>query len=201
LIGYSVIVVAPILGLVRILKIFENSNDYSVQNTARQALFLPVSREAKYKAKAAIDSFFWRFDDVLQAGVFYMGTALGFALSAFAALKLAFTGICLAVRRGEERLTNPVRPVSTSNPAARSEQFTARLRRAHGAKQMEMAVFSKWSSNASVEDTARQIPSSISSCTACREPGTFLFRLSRRSGLGVRRNIRIWAFGPLRPGL
>jgi len=39
---------------VRVGKILENSTDYSVQNTVRQALFLPTSREAKYKAKAAI---------------------------------------------------------------------------------------------------------------------------------------------------
>jgi len=91
LVGYSVILVAPLLGLVRVLKILDNSSDYSIQNTARQALFLPTSREAKYKAKAAIDAFFMRFGDVLQAGVVYLGTALGFVVSSFAALNLAFT--------------------------------------------------------------------------------------------------------------
>ena len=89
--GYSVILVAPILDLVRVLKILDNSTDYSIQNTARQALFLPTSREAKYKAKAAIDAFFMRFGDVLQAGIVYAGTALGFVLSSFAALNVALT--------------------------------------------------------------------------------------------------------------
>ncbi len=51
----------------------ENSTDYSIQNTARQALFLPTSREAKYKAKQAIDSFFWRAGDLLQAVVVFVG--------------------------------------------------------------------------------------------------------------------------------
>ena len=91
LIGYSVILVAPLLGLVRVLKILDNSCDYSIQNTARQTLFLPTSREAKYKAKAAIDAFFMRFGDVLQAGVVYAGTTLGFVVASFAALNLAFT--------------------------------------------------------------------------------------------------------------
>jgi len=91
LVGYSVILVAPVLGLVRVLKILDNSCDYSIQNTARQALFLPTSREAKYKAKAAIDAFFMRFGDVLQAGVVYVGTSLGFVVSGFAVLNLAFT--------------------------------------------------------------------------------------------------------------
>jgi len=97
-VGYSVILVAPLLGLVRVLKILDNSCDYSIQNTARQTLFLPTSREAKYKAKAAIDAFCMRFGDVLQAGVVYAGTALGFVVSSFAALNLAFTvvWICLA---------------------------------------------------------------------------------------------------------
>jgi AAA family ATP:ADP antiporter len=70
LVGYSVILVAPLLPLVRILKILDNSSDYSIQSTAGQALFLPTSREAKYKAKAAIDAFFRRFSDVLQAALF-----------------------------------------------------------------------------------------------------------------------------------
>ena len=97
LVGYSVILVAPVLGLVQVLKILDNSNDYSVQNTARQALFLPTSREAKYKAKAAIDAFFMRFGDVLQAGIVYIGTALGFVLSSFAALNLAFTVVWIII--------------------------------------------------------------------------------------------------------
>ena len=97
LVGYSVILVAPLLPLVRVLKIIDNSCDYSIQSTAGQALFLPTSREAKYKAKAAIDAFFKRFGDVLYAGVVYVGTALGFALSSFAALNLAFTGIWIFI--------------------------------------------------------------------------------------------------------
>ena len=66
LVNYSVIAVVPVLAVIRIGKILENSTDYSIQNTARQALFLPTSREAKYKAKQAIDSFFLRTGDMLQ---------------------------------------------------------------------------------------------------------------------------------------
>jgi AAA family ATP:ADP antiporter len=118
LVGYSVILVAPVLGLVRVLKIFDNSSDYSIQNTARQALFLPTSREAKYKAKAAIDAFFMRFGDVLQAGVVYLGTALGFVVSSFAALNLAFTVLWILVaaalaREYKKRSNQPPRPEIT----------------------------------------------------------------------------------------
>ena len=50
----------------------------------RQALFLPTSREAKYKAKAAIDTFFMRSGDVLSAGVVKLGSQLNLALTGFA---------------------------------------------------------------------------------------------------------------------
>jgi AAA family ATP:ADP antiporter len=40
-------------------------------NTTRQALYLPVDRDSKYDGKTAIDTFFWRFGDLIQAvGVF-----------------------------------------------------------------------------------------------------------------------------------
>jgi AAA family ATP:ADP antiporter len=72
--------VAPVLGLMRVLKLLDAGADYSIQN--RQTGAVPAaSREAKYKAKAAIDVFFMRFGDVLQAGIIYVGTALGFVRS------------------------------------------------------------------------------------------------------------------------
>jgi AAA family ATP:ADP antiporter len=46
--------------LIRTAKIFDNATDYSLQNTVRQSLFLRTSRAAKFKAKAAIDTFFVR---------------------------------------------------------------------------------------------------------------------------------------------
>ena len=95
--GYSVILLYPVLSVVRILKIFENSTDYSIQNTARQALFLPTSREAKYKAKAAIDTFFMRIGDMLLAGIVFVGTKLALSLSGFATISVVLTLVWIAV--------------------------------------------------------------------------------------------------------
>jgi ATP:ADP antiporter, AAA family len=97
LVNYSIIAVAPILAVVRIGKILENSTDYSIQNTLRQALFLPTSREAKYKAKAAIDTFFTRGGDVLSAAFVGVGQATGLGVPAFAGLNVALTGVWLWV--------------------------------------------------------------------------------------------------------
>jgi AAA family ATP:ADP antiporter len=91
LLSYSVLAFVPLLGLVRITKTLENATDYSVNNTVRQALFLPTTREAKYKAKAAIDAFFMRFGDVLQAGVVRIGAELQLAFTGFAWINVALT--------------------------------------------------------------------------------------------------------------
>ena len=99
LVNYSIIIVAPLLAVVRIGKILENSTDYSIQNTLRQALFLPTSREAKYKAKAAIDTFFTRTGDVVSAGCVYFGQVLGVTTSAFAVINVLLTVLWLGVAR------------------------------------------------------------------------------------------------------
>ena len=101
--SYSAFLALPVLGVVRWAKILENGTDYSVQNTTRQALFLITSREAKYKAKAAIDTFFQRAGDVLSSGVVYLRTVLALGLTAVAGLNLVLTLVWLAVAFGIAR--------------------------------------------------------------------------------------------------
>jgi AAA family ATP:ADP antiporter len=95
--SYSSMAFFPVLAIVRTAKVLENSTDYSIQNTVRQALFLPTTREAKYKAKQAIDSFFWRAGDLLSAVVVFIGTALAFGTRQFALLNIAFIGLWLVL--------------------------------------------------------------------------------------------------------
>ncbi len=95
--SYSFMAAVPILSLVRLTKIAENSIDYSLNNTVRQALFLPTSRAEKYKAKAAIDTFFARLGDVLQAGFVRVGLEVGASFSAFAWLNVGLTVAWLAL--------------------------------------------------------------------------------------------------------
>ena len=97
LVGYLSLATAPSLALMRMLKIADNSIDYSLGNTTKQALWLPTSREAKYKAKQAVDSFFMRAGDVLQAGVVFIGERLALAVPAFAAVNLVLVAGWLAV--------------------------------------------------------------------------------------------------------
>ena len=99
LVNYSIIAIIPLLAVVRVGKILENSVDYSIQNTLRQALFLPTTREAKYKAKAAVDTFFHRTGDVVSAGIVGLGQVVGLTVPAFAAFNVLLTIIWLWVAR------------------------------------------------------------------------------------------------------
>jgi ATP:ADP antiporter, AAA family len=95
--GYGLLAALPALAIALTTKICENSTDYSVETTARHALFLPVSREAKYKAKTAIDTFFYRAGDMTQAGVVWVGTSLAFTTRHFAITNVVFILMWLGV--------------------------------------------------------------------------------------------------------
>jgi len=102
--AYATLAFLPLLPIIRAAKIAENSLDYSLNNTARQTLFLPTSREAKYKAKQAVDTFFVRFGDVASAGLVFAGTTwLAFKPRQFAmvnaGLVLIWLGIAIALGR------------------------------------------------------------------------------------------------------
>jgi ATP:ADP antiporter, AAA family len=108
--GYTILAFAPLLALVRAVKIAENATDYSIQNTVRNVLFLPTSRDEKYKAKQAIDSFFWRAGDVMSAALVFVGvTMFGLATTGFARVNLVLAGVwvilAFAVGREYDRKT------------------------------------------------------------------------------------------------
>ena len=95
--GYTFLSFAPVLSVIHAAKIAENSTDYSIQNTARHALFLRTSRDAKYKAKTAIDGFFWRAGDALSAVIVLAGTTLAFDVRSFARANTIVTAAWMCV--------------------------------------------------------------------------------------------------------
>jgi AAA family ATP:ADP antiporter len=93
----------------RIAKTAENSTDYSLQNTVKQALFLPTSREEKYKAKQTIDMFFVRLGDAASAGLVAIGIHVLFlSTQGFAfvnvALVVVWLFICIRIYREHKKL-------------------------------------------------------------------------------------------------
>lgn len=67
LISYTLMALIPILIIVKLMKIAENATDYSVNNTARHVLWLPVDSAMKFKGKPAIDTLYVRMGDGLAA--------------------------------------------------------------------------------------------------------------------------------------
>lgn len=78
-IGYGLLVFVPIFAMIQVVKILEDSVDYTLMNTTRQVLFLPVPRAAKYDGKTAIDTFFWRLGDLVQAAFVFAGIGRHYA--------------------------------------------------------------------------------------------------------------------------
>ena len=98
LVNYSIFALFPLLSLIRVAKITENAADYSLQNTLRRALFLPTSREAKYKALNAVETFFWRAGDMLSGlATFVLVRSLGFGVREYAIANIAIVLLWLVI--------------------------------------------------------------------------------------------------------
>ena len=111
------------LGALLYLKVAENSTDYSLMNTAKQMIWLPTSREEKYKAKQAIDTFFVRTGDMLAAGAVFLGTHLVHrGVPGFARFNMIFVAVAIAVAallvREHRRLTEPPADQAAAGRAA-----------------------------------------------------------------------------------
>lgn len=109
--GYSLIAIGASLMVVKWVKVAENGTDYSLMNTTRNSLWLVTTREEKYKAKAAIDTFFHRSGDVLSALVVFLGVNyLAFNTSKFAgfnaALVVIWIIIAIFLAREHKKLSN-----------------------------------------------------------------------------------------------
>jgi AAA family ATP:ADP antiporter len=94
--AYGFVAVGATMAVVRAAKTAENATDYSVMNTAKQLLWLPTTREEKYKAKQAVDSFFVRLGDLAAALVVFAGTAwVRLDASGFALVNLGLVAVWL----------------------------------------------------------------------------------------------------------
>ncbi len=120
---YALVFFLPVIRYIRIGKTFENASDYSVNKTTLQMLFLPTSRDIKYKAKQVVDSFFQRIGDVFSASLVFLGTVIfSFGPRGFAALNLGFIvawlGLVLLIVREHRAIEAGRRPEITEEPEA-----------------------------------------------------------------------------------
>lgn len=121
--GYAVMSAGVSFSVVRWIKTAENATDYSIMNTARQMLWLPTSRDEKYKAKQAIDTFFVRGGDVLSAMAVYLGASvLHLGVQQFAivntVLAVVWIGLALTIVRPAVVVRRPALPLRPIGAAA-----------------------------------------------------------------------------------
>ena len=129
--GYALLALAPLLPIALGTKVVENGIDYSLQNTARHALFLLVPRAAKYKAKAVIDTFVVRLGDVLAGVVVALGHVLRFDTAHFAlcgaVLTIAWIATLVALAREHARRSADV-PAAAPLRSTRRRFASGRVR-------------------------------------------------------------------------
>jgi AAA family ATP:ADP antiporter len=121
--AYGVAAIAPLLAVVRIVKIGENSLQYSLQDTTRHALFLLTSRVEKFVGKTAVDTIAVRLGAIISAVMVFVGTHHGWPIRTFAivnvALALGWIAFVLLIgrehhRRAAQRDAKPAPPAATS---------------------------------------------------------------------------------------
>lgn len=116
LLDASMMAAIPALAILRLGKTVENSLDYSLNNTLRNMLWLPTTKDMKYRAKQAVDTFFIRMGDVGSA--ILVAGLIGYAelgLQAFAAvsavLALVWLGVAwLLLKERDARLQTDDKP-------------------------------------------------------------------------------------------
>jgi AAA family ATP:ADP antiporter len=96
--AYTLVAFGVSFSLFRWAKTAENSTDYSVMNTARAMLWLPTTRDEKYKAKQALDTFVVRVGDLISGGLVFVGTEyLEFEVTSFAMANVVVVIVWLAI--------------------------------------------------------------------------------------------------------
>lgn len=104
LLGAGSVAAVPALGVLFVGKVAENSLDYSLNATLRQMLWLPTTRDMKYKAKQAVDTFFVRMGDLASmACVTLVAKTLGWGVRGVALLDLALVVSWLWLARAISR--------------------------------------------------------------------------------------------------
>ena len=81
--GYAVLAAAPLPVLVAVVQVMTRAAEFSLGKPARESIYTRVDREARYKAKSAIDTVVYRGGDVtfvwLHKGLAAFGSHVVFA--------------------------------------------------------------------------------------------------------------------------
>jgi AAA family ATP:ADP antiporter len=122
--AYGIAAFAPLLAVMRVVKIGENSLQYSLQDTSRHALFLVSSRAERFVGKTAVDTIAVRLGAIMSSVMVFLGTHRGWPIRTFAivnvGLALGWLGFVLLIgsehrrRAGEDASASAVQDATHS---------------------------------------------------------------------------------------
>ena len=98
----------------RLVKIGENSLQYSLQDTTRHALFLVTSRVEKFVGKTAVDTIAVRLGAIMSAVMVFVGTRRGWSTRTFAIINVG-----LGARRGSGSFSSSARSTAAARPSTK----------------------------------------------------------------------------------
>jgi AAA family ATP:ADP antiporter len=119
LVAYGGAIFLPVLAMMRLVKIGENSLQYSLQDTTRHALFLVATRVEKFVGKTATDTIAVRIGAIMSTLMVFIGARLAWGTATFAAINfgLAFAWLGFVVLIGREhRRRSAGRPDAQATP-------------------------------------------------------------------------------------
>jgi AAA family ATP:ADP antiporter len=117
--AYGVAMFLPVIAIMRLVKIGENSLQYSLQDTTRHALFLSASRVEKFVGKTAVDTIAVRIGAIMSTLVVFTGVRVGWSSSIFAAIDVGLAVLWLGtvvLVGGEHRRRAVARAKESTTP-------------------------------------------------------------------------------------
>ncbi|MGD9584509.1 MAG: NTP/NDP exchange transporter [Lysobacterales bacterium] len=113
MIGFLGLGLAPVLAAVVVFTVARRTTNFALSRPAREALYVPLARDQKYKAKNLIDTFVYRVGDQIGAWTNALLAWLGFGIAgiAFSAVPLAALWFALSLWLGRR-----YRALQTNHP-------------------------------------------------------------------------------------
>lgn len=124
-IAFAAVALSPTVMVLALAQAVRRAFDYAIARPAREVLFTVVDREAKYKAKNAIDTVVYRGGDAVSGWISAGLTAIGIGFAGLAALAIPLAGLWAVLslwlaRQQERRLEGDRNAVRNSGGAGPS---------------------------------------------------------------------------------
>lgn len=119
--AYGSAMFLPVLAVLRLVKIGENSLQYSLQDTSRHALFLVANRVEKFVGKTATDTVAVRIGAIMSTLMVFVGARLGWTTTTFVAINVALAvvwlGFAILIGREHRKRSGEQPPAELAIPA------------------------------------------------------------------------------------